>query len=123
MNIIKRNGMEVPFELSKITKAIEKANVTVPEAERLSGAEIDQISKNLDIICTGSSHTLNVEEIQDLVENQLMSSRHYSVARNYITYRYRRAMVRKSNTTDAQILSLIINSHFITNYFSTFHAE
>ena len=107
MNIIKRNGMEVPFELSKITKAIEKANVTVPEAERLSGAEIDQISKNLDIICTGSSHTLNVEEIQDLVENQLMSSRHYSVARNYITYRYKRAMVRKSNTTDAQILSLI----------------
>ena len=107
MNIIKRNGMEVPFELSKITKAIEKANVTVPEAERLSGAEIDQISKNLDIICNGSSHTLNVEEIQDLVENQLMSSRHYAVARNYITYRYKRAMVRKSNTTDAQILSLI----------------
>ena len=107
MNIIKRNGMEVPFELSKITKAIEKANVTVPEAERLSGAEIEQISKNLDIICNGSSHTLNVEEIQDLVENQLMSSRHYSVARNYITYRYKRAMVRKSNTTDAQILSLI----------------
>lgn len=107
MNIIKRNGMEVPFELSKITKAIEKANVTVPEAERLSGTEIEQISKNLDIICNGSSHTLNVEEIQDLVENQLMSSRHYSVARNYITYRYKRAMVRKSNTTDAQILSLI----------------
>lgn len=107
MNIIKRNGMEVPFELSKITKAIEKANATVPELEQLSGKEIEQISKNLDIICTGSSHTLNVEEIQDLVENQLMSFRHYSVARNYITYRYKRAMVRKSNTTDAQILSLI----------------
>lgn len=107
MNIIKRNGMEVPFELSKITKAIEKANATVPELEQLSGEEIEQISKNLDIICTGSSHTLNVEEIQDLVENQLMSFRHYSVARNYITYRYKRAMVRKSNTTDAQILSLI----------------
>ena len=75
MNIIKRNGMEVPFELSKITKAIEKANVTVPEAERLSGAEIDQISKNLDIICTGSSHTLNVEEIQDLVEHLAMLGR------------------------------------------------
>lgn len=107
MKIIKRNGMEVPFELGKITTAIKKANATVPESERLSEDEIIQISNNLNIICNGSSHILNVEEIQDLVENQLMALQAYSVARNYITYRYKRALIRKSNSTDERILSLI----------------
>lgn len=107
MNIIKRNGTEELFHLEKIKAAVKKANESVDPKDRISPEGMEQIITNMKVICEGASHTLNVEEIQDLVENQLMNSHAFAVARNYITYRYKRAMVRKSNTTDQQILSLI----------------
>ena len=107
MNIIKRNGTEVVFDNSKIIAAVEKANVEVPEIERLTKAEIEDITKSVESECASMSRTLNVEEIQNLVEDEIMKREHFSVARKYITYRYKRALVRKANTTDDQILSLI----------------
>ena len=107
MKIIKRSGAEVPFDLSKITAAVEKANESVPQVERMSPEQIVLISANMRTICEGMTRALGVEEIQDLVENQIMNQRAFSVARSYITYRYRRALVRKSNSTDEQIMSLL----------------
>ncbi|MCD7750310.1 MAG: anaerobic ribonucleoside-triphosphate reductase [Lachnospiraceae bacterium] len=107
MKIIKRSGTEVQFDLDKITAAVIKANNSVPEAEKMTKEQIAVISANMRTICEGQTRALNVEEIQDLVENQIMNQRAFSVARNYITYRYKRAMVRKSNSTDQQILSLL----------------
>ncbi|MCD7863916.1 MAG: anaerobic ribonucleoside-triphosphate reductase [Lachnospiraceae bacterium] len=107
MKIIKRSGTEVQFDLDKITAAVVKANNSVPEAEKMTKEQIAVISANMRTICEGQTRALNVEEIQDLVENQIMNQRAFSVARNYITYRYKRAMVRKSNSTDQQILSLL----------------
>lgn len=107
MKIIKRSGTEVPFDLSKITAAVEKANESVAESERMTKEQIAVISSNMRTICEGMNRSLNVEEIQDLVENQIMNQRAFSVARNYITYRYKRALVRKSNSTDKQILTLL----------------
>ncbi|MCD8380273.1 MAG: anaerobic ribonucleoside-triphosphate reductase [Lachnospiraceae bacterium] len=107
MKIIKRSGTEVQFDLDKITAAVIKANNSVPEAEKMTKEQITVISANMRTICEGQTRALNVEEIQDLVENQIMNQRAFSVARNYITYRYKRAMVRKSNSTDQQILSLL----------------
>ena len=107
MNIIKRNGTEVVFDNSKIVAAVEKANTEVPEIERLTKEEIEDITKSVEEECSSMSRTLNVEEIQNLVEDESMKREHFSVARKYITYRYKRALVRKANTTDDQILSLI----------------
>ena len=107
MNIIKRNGSEMTFDEQKITAAIEKANNEVVETERLSSEDIDNITNNVKYQCEKMKRALSVEEIQNLVENELMKLNAFTVARKYITYRYMRALVRKSNTTDEQILSLI----------------
>lgn len=107
MKIIKRSGTEVGFNIEKIIAAVRKANKEVAESERLTEQKIDEISRNVEQICLTMNRTLNVEEIQDLVENQIMNCKSFEVARKYITYRYKRYLVRKSNSTDKQILSLI----------------
>lgn len=108
MKIIKRNGSEVTFDISKIVAAITKANdADLSEPDRLSNEQIDAIATNVETACIEMNHAPNVEEIQDLVEDQIMKFQACSVARKYITYRYKRAMVRQSNTTDEKILTLI----------------
>jgi ribonucleoside-triphosphate reductase len=107
VRIIKRSGKEVGFDISKIMAAVQKANREVTEAERMTPEQIDEISDNVEKICMDMAHTPSVEEIQDMVENQIMNQRAFEVARKYITYRYKRALVRKSNSTDEQILTLI----------------
>ena len=107
MKIIKRNGTEVQFDELKITAAIEKANKEVVETERLSEEDIDNITNNVKYQCQKMNRALSVEEIQNLVEDEIMKLNAFSVPRKYITYRYKRALVRKANTTDEQILSLI----------------
>ncbi len=107
MKIIKRSGTEVNFDIAKIMAAVTKANNEVVHNERLSDEQIEIISQNVENICKEMNRSLSVEEIQDLVENQIMNLRAFSVARKYITYRYKRALVRKSNSTDEQILSLL----------------
>ena len=107
MKIIKRSGTEAPFDLDKITAAVVKANDSVSDVEKMTPEQIAVISANMRTICEGMNRALSVEEIQDFVENQIMNQRAFSVARNYITYRYRRALVRKANSTDEQILSLL----------------
>ena len=107
MKIIKRSGTEEIFDVSKITLAITKANNEVPVGDRLSENQITRIAENIVQHCEELKRSLTVEEIQDLVENQIMKEAAFSVARKYITYRYQRALVRKSNSTDEQILSLL----------------
>ncbi|MCI9611806.1 MAG: anaerobic ribonucleoside-triphosphate reductase, partial [Eubacterium sp.] len=107
MKIIKRSGSEMTFNIDKISQAVSRANLSVPESARLNELQVTLISDNVRKICEQMGRALNVEEIQDLVENEIMNQRAFDVARNYITYRYKRALVRKSNSTDEQILSLI----------------
>lgn len=107
MKIIKRSGKEVTFNVEKIVAAIEKANKEVTEKKRLTDEEITNIAKEVESNCASLTRAASVEEIQDMVENGLMESGKYEVARKYITYRYQHALVRKSNTTDEQIMSLI----------------
>ena len=107
MKIIKRSGAEVVFDLDKIINAIKKANDTVREEDKLTESEIDAIAEVVADHCEEMKYSPNVEEIQDMVENQLMKYNAYTMARNYITYRYKRALVRKSNSTDEQILTLL----------------
>ncbi len=107
MKIIKRSGAEVVFDLEKIVNAIKKANDTVREGDKLTESEIDAIAEVVADHCEEMKHSPSVEEIQDMVENQLMKYNAYTMARNYITYRYKRALVRKSNSTDEQILTLL----------------
>lgn len=107
MKIIKRSGKEVGFDISKIMAAVQKANREVKEADRMSQEQVDEISNKVEEICMEMAHTPSVEEIQDMVENQIMNQQAFEVARKYITYRYKRALVRKSNSTDEQILTLI----------------
>ena len=107
MKIIKRSGTETVFDITKITAAITKANREVPTSERLSLQQIQEISDNVEQMCQEMRRSPNVEEIQDMVENQIMNKRAFALARKYITYRYTRALVRKSNSTDDQILSLL----------------
>lgn len=107
MKIIKRNGTEVPYDLSKIVNAIHKANNEVSEDNRLSAKQIKLISDKVTALAGDLNRAVSVEEIQDFVENQIMDQKAYAVARKYITYRYTRALVRRANTTDAQILTLI----------------
>ncbi len=107
MKIIKRSGKEVGFDISKIMAAVQKANREVNEADRMTEKQIDVISDNVQTLCMEMTHTPSVEEIQDMVENQIMKQLAFEVARKYITYRYKRALIRKSNSTDEQILTLI----------------
>ncbi len=107
MKIIKRNGTEVAFDLTKILNAIRKANREVSEENRLSEEQISTIAEKVKALSGDLNRAVNVEEIQDFVENQIMDQKAFAVARKYITYRYSRALVRKANTTDAQILTLI----------------
>ena len=107
MKLIKRNGAEVVFEISKIVAAITKANNAVDEEYRISEREINSIAKQVEKACLKMKRSVGVEEVQDLVERQLMKTGSFVLAKTYITYRYSRALVRKSNTTDDKILSLI----------------
>ena len=107
MNIIKRNGTEVVFEAQKITNAVTKANNSVGENSRLTAEQIQKITDPVTETCKRMGHAPAVEEIQDLVERQIMAQGAFDVAKNYITYRYTRSLVRRSNTTDQKILSLI----------------
>ena len=107
MKIIKRSGEEQVFDSSKIVQAITKANASVEPKQRLSAEKIAEIADYIEYKCKKTKRAFNVEEIQDLVENQLMSIGAHELARNYITYRYTRALARQNNTTDKQILSLI----------------
>ena len=107
MKIIKRNGSEVTFDVNKIENAIRAANLEVPEEERLSERSIKFAALNVTDECMEIGHTVTVEEVQDLVEDQLMALDHFQVARRYIIYRYVQAQKRQKNTTDDKILSLI----------------
>ncbi|MBQ9008724.1 MAG: anaerobic ribonucleoside-triphosphate reductase, partial [Clostridia bacterium] len=107
MKIIKRNGAEETFHQEKIINAIRKANNTVEDKYRLTEVQITRISEAVILSCTELNRTPTVEEIQDFVEDQIMAHGAFEVARHYITYRYTRSLVRRSNTTDERILSLI----------------
>ena len=107
MKIIKRSGTEAIFNIDKILAAVTKANESVIDSERMNREQIQEIGKNVENICLNMNRSLTVEEIQDLVEDQIMNQRAYTVARNYITYRYKRELVRKANSTDDQILTLL----------------
>ena len=107
MKIIKRNGSEVVFDITKIENAITKANNVVGDAERMSPLQIKRIAQSVELACQEMGRSLGVEEIQDLVEKQIMAHGAFEVAKRYITYRYTRSLVRRSNTTDDKILSLI----------------
>ena len=107
MKIIKRNGAEELFNIDKIETAISKANSVVEEAARMTPLQIKRISESVEIRCRQMNRSLSVEEIQDLVEAQIMAHGAFEVAKKYITYRYTRELVRRSNTTDDRILTLI----------------
>ncbi len=107
MKIIKRSGAEDTFDIKKIEAAIRKANNSVIDYEKLDDKQIDNILENVERACENMKRSASVEEIQDMVENQIMNQRAFNVARNYITYRYKQELVRKSNSTDEQILSLL----------------
>ena len=107
MKIIKRSGQEVTFDIAKIISAIRKANKEIEEKDRISEEGIQEIAFAVTAECRQMKRAVHVEEVQDMVENHLMSSKLFALARKYITYRYSRALVRKVNTTDAQILTLI----------------
>lgn len=107
MKIIKRNGSEVTFDVDKIENAIAKANAEVSGEERLTNREIRFAALNVTDECMEAGHTVTVEEVQDLVEDQLMALDHFEVARKYIIYRYVQNQKRQKNTTDDKILSLI----------------
>jgi len=107
MKIIKRNGSEAVFDVSKIENAIIKANNVVDEAERMTPMQIKRIAQSVELACVEMNRSPGVEEIQDLVEKQIMAHGAFEVAKRYITYRYTRSLVRRSNTTDDKILSLI----------------
>ncbi len=107
MKIIKRNGAEVGFDITKIIIAITKANDSVEEADRMTPVQIQRIAESVELHCQKMNRAPTVEEIQDMVERYIMAHGAFEVAKHYITYRYTRSLVRKSNTTDDKILSLI----------------
>ena len=107
MKIIKRNGSEAEFDKNKIIRAISKANITVDESIRLTGKQIDRIAESVVLSCERLGRSPGVEEVQDMVEHQIMAHGAFEVAKNYITYRYTHDLIRRSNTTDEKILSLI----------------
>ena len=107
MTVIKRNGSEVTFDITKIIAAITKANESVDESIRMTPMQIQRIAESVELSCLKMNRSPSVEEIQDLVEYQIMAHGAYEIAKNYVTYRYTRSLVRRSNTTDEKILSLI----------------
>ncbi len=107
MKIIKRNGSEADFDISKIAAAITKANEAGGAKKELTRAQIKEISEYVEFKIRKANRALSVEEIQDIVENQIMAQGAFDVARRYVKYRYTRSLVRKANTTDNQILTLI----------------
>ena len=107
MKIIKRSGSEVSFDIQKIVNAIKGANAEVPEDDRLTDREIDFAARNVADSCEDAGHTVSVEEIQDMVEDEIMKLDRFEVARHYIIYRYVQSLKRTKNTTDDKILSLI----------------
>ena len=107
MKIIKRNGAEVAFDIQKIERAITKANNSVAEADRMTPVQIGRIAESVELQCQKMNRAPTVEEIQDMVEHHIMAHGAFEVAKHYITYRYTRSLVRKANTTDDKILSLI----------------
>ena len=107
MTVIKRNGAEVDFDIGKIISAVTKANDSMDESARMTPVQIRRIAESVELQCLKMNRAPSVEEIQDLVEYQIMAHGAFEVAKNYITYRYTRSLVRKSNTTDEKILSLI----------------
>ena len=107
MTVIKRNGAEVDFDIDKIVSAVSKANDSVGEEARLTPLQIRRIAEFVELSCLKMNRAPSVEEIQDLVEYQIMAHGAYEVAKHYVTYRYTRSLVRRSNTTDEKILSLI----------------
>ena len=106
MNIIKRNGSEMTFDVNKIVAAITKANASA-QAPSLTTEQINDIADYVEYKCRKMNRAVSVEEIQDMVENQIMATGAFELARNYVRYRYQRTLVRKANTTDNRILSLI----------------
>ena len=107
MKIIKRNGAEVVFNIEKIEMALTKANNAVEEKVRMTPLQIERIARSVEISCAEMGRSPSVEEIQDLVEKAIMAHGAFEVAKEYITYRYTRSLLRQSNTTDDRILSLI----------------
>ena len=107
MKIIKRNGSEVVFDITKIILAVTKANDSVEEADRMTPLQIQRIAESVELQCQKIGRAPTVEEIQDMVEHYIMAHGAFEVAKHYITYRYTRSLVRRSNTTDDKILSLI----------------
>ena len=107
MKVIKRNGAEVEFDIIKIIAAVTKANDVVDEDARMTPVQIQRIAESVELACQSLGRAPTVEEIQDFVEHQIMAHGAFEVAKRYITYRYTRSLVRKSNTTDDKILTLI----------------
>ena len=107
MKIIKRNGSEVPFDITKIITAVTKASDSVGGKSRLTREQINQIADDVTEQCQALNRAVSVEEIQDMVENKLMDMKAHDIARHYITYRYVQSLKRQTNTTDERILSLI----------------
>ena len=107
MKIIKRNGAEVGFDITKIIIAITKANEAVEEVDRMTPVQIQRIAESVELQCQKMNRAPTVEEIQDMVEHYIMAHGAFEVAKHYITYRYTRSLVRKSNTTDDKLMSLI----------------
>ena len=107
MKIIKRNGSEVPFDITKIITAVTKASDSVSGKSRLTREQITQIAAEVTDQCQSLNRAVSVEEIQDMVENKLMDMKAHDIARHYITYRYVQSLKRQTNTTDERILSLI----------------
>ena len=107
MKIIKRNGAEVPFDITKIITAVTKASDSVGGQSRLTKDQITQIAADVTDQCQALNRAVSVEEVQDMVENQLMDIKAHDIARHYITYRYIQSLKRQTNTTDERILSLI----------------
>ena len=107
MKIIKRNGEEVVFDIHKIITAISKANNEVPPSEQMSKSTIEIIAQDIEKQCAAENHEMNVEAIQDLVERAIMEQGAFEIAKKYITYRYQHQLMRRANSTDSQILSLL----------------
>ena len=98
MNVIKRNSTEVSFDITKIIAAVTKANESIPESSRMTPVQIRRIAESVELNCQKLDRAPSVEEIQDLVEYQIMAHGAFEAAKSYITYRYTRSLIRKSNT-------------------------
>ena len=107
MKVIKRNGTEVSFDITKILSAITRANESIDEEKRMTSTQVRRIAESVELACQELGRSPSVEEIQDLVEYQIMAHGAFEVAKSYITYRYTRSLIRRSNTTDDNILTLI----------------